>query len=671
VNPLAPATSPVLVRDALRIARAQPNVAGGIRAAIAATLPLLLIPVLGWHGLTWASLAGFNTIMVDKGGAYRTRATAMTGYAAAGSLAVFGGSLASTHFLASVAFVLVAISGLGMLRLYGAAATSIGISSGVALVIALSVPASGAEAAFSRAGFSLLGSVWALAFSLVLWPIRPYRPARLAVAASYRELATLCDTLGSPRATPSGDACTHERAGQTRLSIERARATLGALRRGRSGSSARGEVLVTLIEAGDQLFGDLIALKADLERAEATPEERNVARETATRIGIGLSQLAVAIEAEAPAVVSVPAATSTPAASPARRALDQLADIVKTANTLDGDASSGSSPEASVPELLLSRAPPLTVLLDQFTRESATLRHALRTSFSTAAAVVLTRGLHLHRGYWATLTCLVILQPYGAQTLAKALQRVGGTVIGAAIAIAVASCVHDPLQILGCVFVFMAAGVALMPINYGFFAVFLTPSFVLLAERSSGEPGLASVRLVNTFLGAAIALAGARLLFPLAEGDQLRPQVAIALRTLRQLAGVAASSPAPSALKAARRDVGLALANADASFQRRLAESPPAAVENEALLALLLYGHRIAAVLSALVATAAGSPALAALAQYAPVASAILDDLAGAVEGDRDPRPLPDVTGLPGGLANDLAIQHAATLRWSLARRAR
>jgi hypothetical protein len=169
--------SPV-VRDALRLSASRPSVASGIRAALAATLPLLLIPVLGRPELTWASLAGFNTIMVDKGGAYRSRASAMAGYGAVGAAATGAGTLASTHPVAAIALVLGAVTCFGMLRLFGAAATSVGVSAAVSLVIALALPSADARVALDRAAFSLGGSAWALTFSLLLWPIRPYRPAR-------------------------------------------------------------------------------------------------------------------------------------------------------------------------------------------------------------------------------------------------------------------------------------------------------------------------------------------------------------------------------------------------------------------------------------------------------------------------------------------------------------
>lgn len=393
----------------------------------------------------------------------------------------------------------------------------------------------------------------------------------------------------------------------------------------------------------------------------------------------GLRELATAIESERPIPETgratgprlLPEGLDDRDARALRRASDQLGDLARTARGLDGPAPGGVAERdlRDLPELLVTRSSPLLVLRGNLTSDSAIFRHALRMSISTAAAVLLTAALHLHRGYWTTLTCLVILQPHGSQTLSKALQRVGGTVLGAWVAVAAATWIHDPAWLLGCVFVFITIAVALMPINYGMFALFLTPSFVLLAERSSGEPGLASVRVVNTFLGAAIALAGSRLLFPLSERDLLRPRIAAALRALRALFDAAMASVPDAALKAARRDVGLALSNADASFQRALTESPPGGQENEALLSLILYSHRLAATLNA-VARAAEPALLDALRRSAPTLEAALDDLADAVARDRSPAPLPDFGALPDGLASDLAVQHVAVVRWHSARHA-
>ncbi|HEX3772168.1 MAG TPA: FUSC family protein [Polyangiaceae bacterium] len=677
-------TLPV-IREAMRMTTAKPDVVAGIRAALAATLPLLLIPVLGSPGLTWTSLGGFNTTIVDKGGAYRVRAAAMSGYAAVAAVCVFTGSLASTRPLLAIPLTLVLVTVLGMLRLFGAAATSVGVSSSVSLVIALAVPSTTVADALHRTAFSLVGSAWAFLFSLLLWPIRPYRPARLAVSSAYRALAALADHLATPAAGVSWESRAHELAVAARLGIETARGTLGALRRGRPGSSLRGEQLVVLLEGADQLLADLVAIEGSLDDRAAGSPEHAAARELAPHIAAGLGELADAIESEAPladtrpwAPRPIPDGIDPAHARALRRATDQVAELGRTARGLDGSATAptdtashlaGPSLGDNLPELLVPRRSPLLILRGNLSSDSAILRHACRASVSTAATVLLTSALHLHRGYWATLTCIVIMQPHGSQTLSKALQRVAGTILGAGVAVLAASVIHDPAAILACVFVFIAIAVALMPINYGIFALFLTPSFVLLAERSSGEPGLPSVRVLNTVLGAAIALAGSRLLFPLSERDGVRPRVAEALRALRQLLDAATGPPADPAVKAARRDAGLALSNADASFQRALTESPRGGQENEALLSLLLYTHRVAAALNG-VARAGDAEALATLRRAAPALDAALDDLADAVAGDRPPAPLPNLDALPEGITSDLAVQHVAALRWYAARHA-
>src|SRR6201999_1637981 len=103
------------------------------------------------------------------------------------------------------------------------AATSVGVSSSVTLVIALAVPSTSVADALHRTAFSLAGSAWALLFSLLLWPIRPYRPARLAVSGAYRALAALADHLATPAADVPWESRAHELAVAARLGIESAR----------------------------------------------------------------------------------------------------------------------------------------------------------------------------------------------------------------------------------------------------------------------------------------------------------------------------------------------------------------------------------------------------------------------------------------------------------------
>jgi uncharacterized membrane protein YccC len=148
-----------------------------------------------------------------------------------------------------------------------------------------------------------------------------------------------------------------------------------------------------------------------------------------------------------------------------------------------------------------SEASPLAALRAVLAPDSVILRYALRVGLVTAAAVWLTWALDLKRGYWVTITIVNILQPYTGATTLKAMQRVLGTVIGGALTALFGALFHDPWAILGLTFVFSAACVALLPLNYAAFSIFLTPTFVLLAEANAGDWHLAGLRIVNTLLG--------------------------------------------------------------------------------------------------------------------------------------------------------------------------
>ena len=50
--------------------------------------------------------------------------------------------------------------------------------------------------------------------------------------------------------------------------------------------------------------------------------------------------------------------------------------------------------------------------------------------------------------------------------------------------------------------------------DYGLYAVFMTPTFILLAELGARDWHLAGLRIVNTLIGCALGFAAARLLWP-------------------------------------------------------------------------------------------------------------------------------------------------------------
>jgi uncharacterized membrane protein YccC len=284
---------------------------------------------------------------------------------------------------------------------------------------------------------------------------------------------------------------------------------------------------------------------------------------------------------------------------------------------------------------------------------------------------------------------VIILQPSAGATTQRALQRVLGTIVGGILTAALTALFHDPLAILALAFVFSGVSVALLPLNFAVFSVFLTPTFVLLAEASAGDWHLAGVRILNTLLGGVLALAGSRLLWPTPEAERLPTHLAAAVRAMRayfdrvvELFGDR-SEQASRALRSARRDVGLAILNADESFQRLLGEHRGHPEDLAPIMTLLAYARWFTASIAALALSrhAVDAQPAETLAPFAASMRAVLDDLAEALEQSRAPAPLPELQELQGDdvspllrgrvtrLARQLKTLHDAVERWEQAQR--
>jgi uncharacterized membrane protein YccC len=677
-----PVRNSAIRREALRIAPGRPNFAAGLRAGIATTVPLILGSILGRPELAFTSLAGFSVVLADKGGAYRTRALSMLSLTFAGGVATLLGMLASIYPLTSVAAVVVVVGLTGYLRLFGAEATAVGTSTVVALVIAMTRPETPAEALACGAYF-VAGGLWAALISLVFWPLRVYVPARRAIAAALRELARVARSLIDASAEPAAQFARREQLGRARNAIELARAQLGTMRKGRLGPSRRGELLVALVEASDLVLGALVAIEDGLafEPPENLPQLSQWIEQIAEHAGRALEQVATALVEETPLPPlaaelgqvgkAIAAAAESPEDHEPRilaRLIERIERVAELARAVD-DPAVPMRTSRTEPSELSSKASRLSLLVDHLTLDSAMFRHALRSTIAVASTVWIVQGLQLDHGYWATLTCLVIMQPHGTQTWAKAFQRVGGTIIGAGLALFVATWASDPQWLIPSVFVFVAVAVALLPLNYGAFAVFLTPGFVLLAETHAGNTDLTGARILNTLLGACIALAASRLLFPLSERDQIRPLTVRALDALiALLLSAAESQPSIERVRAARRGLGLALLNAEASYQRLLTETGIPPEQSEALLTLLLYSHRMASGLIA-IAFARGTSLHARLTERAPELKEAILDVRNAVEQRRAPELAPQPVSVSDAmervevLFEQLAVMRSASLR--------
>ncbi|WP_338867729.1 FUSC family protein [Myxococcus stipitatus] len=654
------------IRRFFQLQPGRPAWALGVRAALAVTIPYSFATLMGFKDAGWTGLTGLLVTLANPGGAYRGRARVMGAVTVLGAVVGAGAALAGGRLWWDAALLLVGVLTMSFVRCYGETVGSIGEKLAVIFVASLGAHAVGVDAALTRGGALLLGGAWAMVQSLVLWPVHPYRPSRRAIAHVYTSLADGARDLAalSREAAPAevwAEATTRHM--PVRLKIERARETLAATRVGRSDESQRGEHLLVLLELSEQLLGVLFALAQSME--VASPERRlRAVREEVARVCDWYVAIANRVAAVSIAPDSV--AVYWPRYPTNREELGQRGKWLRVvpvsvtellarlrSHTFAAQRAAmamrrGDPVSLRDPESLLrvdERRPLLQPLLANLNSRSVVLRHALRAGTVASIALVLTRLMGLGESYWVVLSAIGILQPYSANTEERALQRVTGTLLGGTLAAVIATGVGSPLVLILMIGVLTAISVSLLPLNFGAFQILLTPDFLLLATLSAGDWSVAENRALGVLVACVLALAGVWLLWPYPERRRFPDAVATVLRAdghyFRQVA--ASHDIREPRVGAARRALGLAMIDAEASFERLMAEYRGPAYRLEPAMALLTYSRRLAASVTALAEQKSVTPSSEVLDVVANKASGTLDALADSLREGKSPPPMPEL----------------------------
>jgi uncharacterized membrane protein YccC len=658
----------------LEAGAAGPAIGAGMRAATATILPLIFGEITGKPAFLTMALGGYLASLADPGGSYRSRANHLIAFLVGGSAVCLVGGLAAGHPLLVLPLLFAGAFLCGMARALGDSAGTVGGLVLLLFAVVVGTPSTSGggalHAVLLRTGLFAAGALIAMALSLSLWPFHPYRPVRSAVAASYRALAAYArDLLHLSGADElAWDALGRRERARIRDGLERTRRVLLAARGLRQGETARGELLLALHETADLLLGGLSAVGEPLRLAahgNIEDEER------------ALTLLAAALDSVAESVSRGSAPLDTAALETARHALrnekGELATLVdrllggaavalELAEALRSGTETAHKPTGLPPPVQERSA--LATLRAELNPRSLVLRHALRVATGTVAAQALAAALHLTRAHWVTVTVIIVLQPSSGASIRKGLQRVAGTVLGGILAAVLGTAAHSPVWLAVMLFPLSAAAVSVLPVNYGLFATLITPVFVLMSESAVGDWHLTRVRVLNTLLGGAIALAFAALLWPSWERERRGPMLAQLFEALRELLRVALAGRPMEERNAARRQFGLAAGVAEASLQRALSEPNARAVELESMMAILAYARRLAGTAIALAEMLQGAQLAAHQRAFADKLLAALSELSRAALEERAPAPLPFSSSLEalGGEAEGEPALPAALL---------
>ena len=617
----APLTSLPSLRsyDKAWLDAATPDLAKGLRGGVVTLVPFYLAIWLGRHEFAWMALGGWLGTLVDPGGRRSTRAKTTSAFALFGGVALgVSESLAQSTWLAALGLMLVAFPA-SLLRSLGAVWASAGTMT--TIVVAIGSAQGGSAPLLDGVCFGL-GAGLATLLSSVIWPIWTHLPLRRAEANVFEALSRYAAEIEACllSAVPDGDprwsqlARVHHR--RIREAIEEARRLALGGRARRAGETRIGSNLRVLLGLAEAQFPLLVTLKenSELEAAHSVRQviltrlhalaERNLDTATTLRtpnLRAGDSSPTVP-----------PPGSSADKTSSIAALLEHLDDASRAAQTLTSalDARVNAEQETATPnrktlgDWWRSWRGELITLRDACSPRSTFFHHGVRVALTVSIASLVGHRVSVHP-HWVTVTTLAVLQPYSGATAAKAAQRVLGTVLGSIAAVAITLLLHSPVALAAAMFPLSVAAVATHRRNYRLFTFFLTPVFVLLAERFQGDWWVAAARASDAAIGGGIAFVAAVFVFPSRERTRLpellgRMLDAVASYAVAVFEGSASrhTDSVEARIMAARRATGIALSDAENSLERLLTEPRHDTPAGEYALQLITYARRAAGALT-------------------------------------------------------------------------
>ena len=579
-------------------AASEASLSEGLRAACASTAMLAVGNVLHDPIFAWAAIGAFWTCLADAAGSNRARFASMMGFALLSTLCGGITAFASAQGAVCAALAVLAFTTLGAFgRIWGAATSQVTILAATACVVMVDRPIHDARAGIAFLGVYLVGCLFAVVLSLTVWRIHPFGASRSTLRAVYLRLADIAfdsARLLEQRAAPR-EWATHaaQFRADARAALERSRNALASVPASRTGGRPTYDTLLGLLTDAEALFAYLIAVSGASEKVPDDAWRAKRAARLLSALGEVLRGIGTAAnETRWERVASLQLRL--------RRLATRLESALLEPVKLQSDFELVDfAPLHAQPERWMDSAARLATrtwatLKANLSSQSVGLRHAARVGVTTTAGFLVIRALGLPFGYWATMATLLILQPSIAATWPRSIERAAGSIVGGVLAAGIGYAIHSPLGISLAVFPLVMATMALRPVSYSLFVLFLTPTFVLVADFATpgaNELAFALTRLGNNVLGCVLALLATFYLWPTREKVDYRAYLSDAVRANVAYLRAALESPRRSEkdMERLRRAAGLGSNNAEEAIARiRLEKLEDSMVDTVTLTVLSL-----------------------------------------------------------------------------------
>lgn len=216
----------------------------------------------------------------------------------------------------------------------------------------------------------------------------------------------------------------------------------------------------------------------------------------------------------------------------------------------------------------------LNVLIQNFSLNSTMFRHSFRLTIAIVFGYLLGFLLEIQNTYWILLTIIVIMRPSYGLTKERSKNRIIGTLIGAIVAVGIVLLTQNVILYSVLAFISLILAFSLIQQNYKSAAALITISIIFVYSLINPNAfEVIQYRVIDTVLGATIAVVANYLILPSWEANNLKKILLNALKMNRKyLLATQELYQNPTKHKLsynlARKDAFLAISNLNASFQR-------------------------------------------------------------------------------------------------------
>ena len=585
----------------------------GVRITAGIVLPSLL---LGYYGLLNVglvlSLGALCVSAADTPGASRHR---------------FNGMFACCMLVTAVAIVvqyatvntfvlgaLIALAGFlfSMLTVYGNRSSAVGIAALLVLVLSLQTPLT-ATGIWLNAAYILIGGLWYIVYSLLLYRLRPYKFIQQVLADYILQVSQYLKLRGDLYADkPDYDKISKQLL-QQQVTIEAEQNMLSDLlfntRTIVKESTRIGRVLVRTFLEVVELYGSIMTTYQQYSLLHEQFDLTGILQEY-QRVIYALSremdEVSTAIRS---GVVSEAGQETVQLVEKTRAHFELLRQHYMNDENLENFVSLGriqnnleelaeqinqlhlyTSYEAQVVAAMPSAREALGVaaaedlrpslFFDNLNFQSNIFRHSVRVALALLAGYIVSLFFKTDHGYWIMLTILVILKPAYSLTKKRNTDRLIGTIAGIIIGLLVLFLVKEITPLLIIMLVFMTASYMFIRTNY-FMTVMLMTTYLVIFFHYLYPGDIQEImleRLIDTAIGSAIAFFASLFIIPAWERHSIKSYMVSMLeandRYYKEVAlHFAVMVPVNAQkIKLARREALVALANLSDAFSRMMTE---------------------------------------------------------------------------------------------------